>query len=206
MPAIDKLEDRELAARIEEGDAAAERYLVERYSRPLFRMLQRLTRDTDLSHDLHQDTFRIVIARLRRGGLSEPDKLPRFILRTGRNLAFDHRRQRSRHEQDSAPREDLPDPAQGQLDRMLQVEEAAIVRRLLSQIVPDRYRQILQRFYLAGEDKDRICADLGLGDLHFNRVLFRARRRFRELALRAELKTGEIAGAFQPETRERGEA
>lgn len=178
--------DGKLAARIAEGDAAAERDLVERFSRPLFRMLLRLTRDAALSEDLHQDTFRFVIARLRRRCLDEPDKLLRFVLRTGHNLALDHRRQRTRHGEGPEPQEDLPDPAQGQLDRMLQREEAAIVRRLLAEIVPDRYRQILQRFYIAGEDKDRICADLGLGELHFNRVLFRARRRLRELALRED--------------------
>jgi RNA polymerase sigma-70 factor, ECF subfamily len=187
METMNTLEDRDLAARIAGGDATAERDLVELYSRPLLQMLLRLTRDAALSEDFHQDTFRIVIARLRRSSLSEPDKLLRFVLRTGRNLALDYRRRQTRHREGPSPEESLPDPAQGQLDRMLQHEEAATVHRLLSEIVPDRYRQILQRFYLAGEDKDRICADLGLGDLHFNRVLFRARRRLRELALRAEL-------------------
>ena len=45
----------------------------------------------------------------------------------------------------------------------------------------DRDREILFRFYLAEDDKERICRDLGLTAVHFNRVLFRARERFREL-------------------------
>ncbi len=45
----------------------------------------------------------------------------------------------------------------------------------------DRDRQILYRFYIAEEDKERICADLDLSSLHFNRVLFRARQRFKDL-------------------------
>ena len=37
------------------------------------------------------------------------------------------------------------------------------------------------RFYLDDEDKDAICRALGLSYEHFNRVIFRARNRFREL-------------------------
>jgi RNA polymerase sigma-70 factor (ECF subfamily) len=55
------------------------------------------------------------------------------------------------------------------------------VRRLIGELDTDRDRQILYRFYIAEEDKERICADLELSSLHFNRVLFRARQRFKEL-------------------------
>ena len=34
---------------------------------------------------------------------------------------------------------------------------------------------------MAEDDKERICRDLGLTAVHFNRVLFRARERFKEL-------------------------
>jgi RNA polymerase sigma-70 factor (ECF subfamily) len=44
---------------------------------------------------------------------------------------------------------------------------------------------VLFRFYVVEDDKDRICADLGLTSLHFNRVLHRARERYRELYERA---------------------
>jgi RNA polymerase sigma-70 factor, ECF subfamily len=55
-----------------------------------------------------------------------------------------------------------------------------MVRRLLQEM-SERDRQILYRFYIAEEDKDRICADLQLSSLHFNRVLHRARERYRDL-------------------------
>jgi RNA polymerase sigma-70 factor (ECF subfamily) len=35
--------------------------------------------------------------------------------------------------------------------------------------------------YVRDEDKDEICASLGIDSTHFNRVLFRAKQRFREL-------------------------
>jgi hypothetical protein len=39
----------------------------------------------------------------------------------------------------------------------------------------------LVRYYLDDESKEEICAALGLSDEHFNRVIFRAKNRFREL-------------------------
>jgi RNA polymerase sigma-70 factor, ECF subfamily len=187
MRTAETIEAQVLTQRIGGGDTTAEGDLVRRYSGQLFRLLLRLTRDTALSEDLHQETFRIVIARLRHRVLSEPGKLPQFIFRTGRNLALDNYRKRLRRGQDAGFPEDFTDPAPGQLESLLCSERAAIVRRLLSEVSPDRYRQILERFYLAGEDKSRICAALGLGDLHFNRVLFRARQRLKDLAVRSAL-------------------
>jgi len=44
-----------------------------------------------------------------------------------------------------------------------------------------RDRDLLMRFYLHDEDKALICRELNLSEEHFNRVIFRARNRFREL-------------------------
>ena len=67
------------------------------------------------------------------------------------------------------------------VNHLLQQEQAAMVRAVLAELDSDRDREILFRFYLADDDKERICRDLGLTAVHFNRVLFRARERFREL-------------------------
>lgn len=65
-----------------------------------------------------------------------------------------------------------------------------IVRRLIGELPTDRDRQLLLRFYVAEEEKERICSDLGLDSLHFNRVLFRARHRFKELLERFQARQG----------------
>jgi RNA polymerase sigma-70 factor (ECF subfamily) len=62
---------------------------------------------------------------------------------------------------------------------------------VLAELPSERDRQVLFRFYLAEEDKDQICKDLGLSSLHFNRVVFRARERYRDLYLK---KTPSSAG------------
>lgn len=175
-----------LAARIRTGDSQAEDELVGRYSRGLSYLLRRTTGDPSLAEDLHQETFRIVIQRLRGSGLEQPERLAGFIRRTARNLFLaDYRRNARRRSSDLRDSTALRDPAPSPLGCVLQEERVRLVRNLVSELPTDRDRQILYRYYLAEEDKQRICRDLGLSDIHFNRVLFRARQRFRELLERA---------------------
>jgi RNA polymerase sigma-70 factor (ECF subfamily) len=176
----------DLARRIAAGDSAAEASLVQRYSRGLRYLLRRLGASPELADDLHQETFRIVLERLRRRALDEPSGLAGFLHGTARNLVIAERRKTARRRTDADPEglERAVFPAPGQLSTVLQDEEAAIVRRLIEELPANRDRQLLLRFYVAEEEKEAICSDLGLDSLHFNRVLFRARQRFKELLVR----------------------
>jgi RNA polymerase sigma-70 factor, ECF subfamily len=174
----------DLVRRIGAGEARAEGELVARYSRGLLFHLRRMTGDPIWSDDLHQETFRVVLERLRAGGIAEPERLAGFVLATGRNLFLGGwRKQTRRGERDAvdAAAIDPADPEPGQLARLVREEEIRKVRRLIGELGTDRDRQILFRFYVAEEEKETICSALGLSSLHFNRVLFRARQRFREL-------------------------
>jgi RNA polymerase sigma-70 factor (ECF subfamily) len=189
-----------LVGRVQRGDTRAEAEMVERYSRGLLFFLRRTTHDATLSEDLHQETFRIALERLRRDGLDDPEKLSGFLLRTARNLFLGHYRKRTRRNEIQEP-EDAPEPSAagpGQLDLLLRQEQTAAVQRLIRELPTDRDRQILLRFYVAEEEKDDICADLGLSSLHFNRVLFRARQRFKDLlesqAAHGPPPSGEMTG------------
>lgn len=55
------------------------------------------------------------------------------------------------------------------------------MRTLIGELGTERDRQILFRFYVAEHEKATICADLDLDLVHFNKVLFRAKQRFRTL-------------------------
>jgi RNA polymerase sigma-70 factor (ECF subfamily) len=172
-----------LARRIAAGDATAEEALVVRYRRGLLYLLHRLGAVPEIAEDVQQETFRIVIERLRRGGLDDPAGLAPFLRGTARNLLIAERRKTARRRTwgDSGELAAAVAPAPSQLQTVLLDEEAEIVRKLIGELPTDRDRQLLLRFYVGEEDKDKICADLGLESLHFNRVLFRARQRFKEL-------------------------
>ncbi len=172
-----------LVRRIQAGDRPAEAELVERYSRGVLFLLRRLSGRPALAEDLHQETFRVVLERLRGPGLGDPGRLVGFIQGTARHLFLGERRKRLRRKTDAAG-EHLPesaDPAPSPLERSQRDERARLVRSMLAALEPERDRRVLYRFYLADEDKDAICIDLGLSHKHFNRVLYRARQRFKKL-------------------------
>jgi len=73
----------DLVRRIVAGDPGAEAELVRRFSRALSFLLRRLTRDATEAEDLYQETFRLVIEKVRRGELREPERLPGFVSSNG---------------------------------------------------------------------------------------------------------------------------
>ena len=175
-----------LVARIRAGHRGAETEMVHRYSKTLFYFLKRLTGDHELCSDLYQETFRVVLEKLRRGLLTDPEKLASYIRATARNLFYVQGRKKKPESAD----EDLPEPIDLQSDQLAQMirgEERHLVHRLLSEMKPARDRDLLKRYYLAEENKDRLCREFGLDSLYFNRVLSRARERFRALCKQRSL-------------------
>jgi RNA polymerase sigma-70 factor (ECF subfamily) len=186
MPAEPAAACRELAdlvRRILAGEGSAEEELIRRYSRGVSIIIRRITRDDCLSDDLSQETFRLALTKIRRGDLRDAERLSGFICSLARNLAIESCRRTLKLEpfDDAEAAGSLSDPAPDQLYRLLQKETAAAVRQVLKELKSARDREVLYRFYIAEEEKDQICVDLGLSALHFNRVLYRARERFREL-------------------------
>src|SRR4051794_7807191 len=182
-----------LVRRIQAGEPAAESELVARFSRGLLLMLRRLARDPALADDLHQETFALVLGKIRRGEVREPERLAGFIRGTARNLFIADRRKEARYqaldegeEEGRRPGPALTDRRPVPLDRIVADEEARQVRRLLDELRFDRDRQLLLRFYLSDDSKEELCADLEIEPERFHQVLFRARERLRELWERAE--------------------
>jgi RNA polymerase sigma-70 factor (ECF subfamily) len=172
----------ELVRRIQEGDRDAEGEFIERYRRGVAVIVARASRDQWPVEDLCQDVLITALQKIRAGALRESERLSGFVAGLARMLVVEHfRKENSR----SAIEARQPPPpraaAPAVVDQLLQQERATIVRAVLAELESERDRQILFRFYIAEDDKDRICRDLGLTGLHFNRVLFRARERYREL-------------------------
>jgi DNA-directed RNA polymerase specialized sigma24 family protein len=92
----------------------------------------------------------------------------------------------------------VPASSSGPLSDLLTRERADLVRQVIQELGASRDRDILLRFYIAEEDKERISRDFGLSSLQFNRVLHRARQRYREVYLERVKRAGlERSGAGQ---------
>lgn len=169
--------------RVKAGDRAAEAALVERYSKGLLSLMRVRVKDNHLAEDLHQETFRIVIERLRDTGINDPSKLPHFINRTAINLYIGHLRKEDRRK--TTANSDLVD---SQLDtgltpiqKVMNNQGSRLVGELLGELATPRDQEILKRFYIFEETKESICASLDLSPAHFNRVISRARKRFQSI-------------------------
>lgn len=176
------------------GDESAEARLLEHYGRPVRLLLARHTRRSCDAEDLFQDTFHTALVKLRAGELRNPSRLPGFLARIARNLAIEHYRKAGRRKtdpDDEAVHRRAVGPS-SQFEELVVREQALQVRRVIRELSTERDRQILFRYYIADEDKDAIAADLELDSLQFNRVLYRARERYRQLweARREELEAG----------------
>jgi RNA polymerase sigma-70 factor, ECF subfamily len=182
-PAIGPTDPARLVQRILAGERSAEEELVRRYSCGVAVMVRRIVREPSATDDLYQETFRIVLEKVRQGDLRESERLSGFVCGVARNLAIEYLR-RPRQMTSLEEVEDtalVADQVPDQLSTLLEEEKVKAVRQVLQELATVRDREILRRFYLLEEDKNRICASLGLSNLHFNRVLYRARERFREL-------------------------
>ncbi len=171
-----------MSARIRAGDAGAEEELYERHRRGLAIILDHKLGSGGEVDDLLQETFRLALEKIRGGELRESARLPQFLNSLARNLAIHHCRRegRRRGDEDFEAVGKTFEIRPGQLDRVCRKEQAALALRVLAGLRNRRDRELLYRFYIAEEEKAEICGDFRLSSLHFNRVLHRARQRYRE--------------------------
>jgi RNA polymerase sigma-70 factor, ECF subfamily len=173
----------ELVKRIGQGDRRAEEDLVRRYQRGLTYLLRRRTRDPQLALDLAQETFRIAIEKLRQSPIEQIERVAGYLRGTAVNLVSADVRKNMRRATttDSDAVDAAADDAAGPFDHVSTEQVQRIVRKLLDELPVPRDREILVRTYLEDQDKSAICEALGVDSAHYNRVLFRAKQRFREL-------------------------
>jgi RNA polymerase sigma-70 factor (ECF subfamily) len=173
----------DLALRIRNADRSAEEELVRRYGPGLLRLLTRRTGDAEAARDLRQDTFETALAKLRAGELQNPASLAAYLRGIAERLATGAYRKDVRRATtvDSEMVERQADQRQGPFERASTEQVQGAVKALIEELPTARDREILMGVYVREEEKDEICARLGIDSTHFNRVLFRAKQRFREL-------------------------
>lgn len=173
----------ELVLRIRAGDRSAEEELAQRYSRGVAFVIRQLVAEREAAEDIYQETFRLVLQKVRAGEVREPDRLSGFITSIARNLVTEQFRRASRRREREEPEggQSFACPEPNALEGLLREEQNALAREVLASLPSDRDRTVLYRFYIADDEKDEICTALGITSLHFNQILCRARERFKNL-------------------------
>ncbi|MES2826274.1 MAG: sigma-70 family RNA polymerase sigma factor [Pseudomonadota bacterium] len=170
----------QLVARIQCGDRLAEQQLIQHYQQGLTLVIRRQT-TAEITKDVIQETWRAVIENIRNGALREPEKLPSYLVQTARNQVIMYYR---RNKNSGVDGDNIPEPLdhRGPLE-LLETEQAQhLAHQLIKGLNTPRDREVLYRYYLQEEEKDSICKDMNLTDLHFNRVIHRAKQRLKQVA------------------------
>ncbi|HLK50811.1 MAG TPA: sigma-70 family RNA polymerase sigma factor [Bryobacteraceae bacterium] len=163
-----------------------EQHLVAHFSRSVRVKLQIQLRSPELAQDASQETFLRVFNYFRSGKtLDNPASLPGFVHKVSHNIALEFLRSSTRHPQLS---EDAPEPvdrAPSPEGQVVTEERKRVVQRILRDL-PEKDRELLRRVFLEEEDKDAVCAELGVDRGYLRVLLYRARVRMKTAWLRLE--------------------
>ncbi|NVK57897.1 MAG: sigma-70 family RNA polymerase sigma factor [Alteromonadaceae bacterium] len=178
-----------LVEQIKGGNKKAEHELIERYQRGLLFVLRRkCNQDTTLAQDMMQDTWRIVIDKIRSDQIRNPDKLSSFIVQTGKNTVIAHYRKAENKTSISIDADEAQVLQEHLIDQQDNPEEflqrynlALLVKKLVLEMDVERDKQILLSVYFLEQDKRTVCANLKVNSAHFDRVLYRAKQRYRKM-------------------------
>lgn len=179
---------------IQQGEQSAENELVRRYRPGLLFILGQRTRNPALAEDLAQDTLLRVLVSLRAGGLEQPESLTKYIRQTAKFLHIGLQRRHSEKEPAVHNTDELSSTNNTPDQELELMESRHRVKSLIEQLSVPRDKDVLFRFYVTGQDKGAICNALNLKSEHFDRVIHRARGRFRILA------QGNVSGDIERET------
>ena len=176
----------ELALAISGGDSKAEAEFYRRYYPSLHYVLERKTGDPEAAADLCQEAFCILLERLRSEPLSDAGKVVSFLHMTGTNLHIAEVRKSVRRKTyaNQSLVNQAQDPTQSQFLKLLLQRRASAVQLILESLPNARDRALLEAYYIQEKDKSEICEALDLGERHFDKVLFRAKQRFRDFVLK----------------------
>jgi len=128
------------------------------------------------------------VQKLQAGEISTRAQLDGYVYRVALNHFRNHQRKDKSRVSNHDAAAELPDRDDRGLPESLEKAQCVkVARELLNEVKPARDRDLLVRFYLYEETKEQLCQSFGLSELHFNRVIFRARARFRDLLKRRGL-------------------
>ena len=173
-----------IALGVAQGDKVAENQLYTRYAPGVLWLLKRKCNgDEAQAWDLTHDTMLTALGKLRQGAIEEPAKLAAFLHGIARmRWLGEGRKERRRGTSADSDLVDRALDAEGNPETLVSRNQvAAFVRVVLAELPQERDRAILREVFLEELSRGEVARSHGLTQDHVNRVLYRAKHRFREL-------------------------
>jgi RNA polymerase sigma-70 factor (ECF subfamily) len=173
----------ELARKITKGDdQASNEFITINYRWLLFIVRRKFSRSNN-HEDIVQDTFMLVIGKLKQGLIHNPNAIMAYLRTAAINIGFEYLRKDQKYisavDQDMLT--SIEDSKPGILPTLIWDNKLSYVKQAIAGLKKQRDREILSSFYFKGQDKPAICEKLQLSVEHFDRVLYRAKKRLKKL-------------------------
>jgi RNA polymerase sigma-70 factor (ECF subfamily) len=172
---------------------SVERLIGQQYT-GLVTLFRRKVGNHQLADDMINQAVATALEHVQAGRVAQPAQIAGYIFRVAMNHLRNHRRkadERSGHSGNPGVIENLEGEAG---DDEAEARILWHVRRMVEELPTPRDRDVVKRFYLEEQGKDEICGALGLAPLQFDKVIFRARRRMRELLEARGFKKSDFFG------------
>ncbi len=174
---------RELAEKITQGDSHASNAFVQMNYRWLLFIIRKKFSQSNNHEDIVQDSFMLVINKLQQGKVRETKAILGFLRTTAINIGFEYLRKDKKFTSavDQEYLEMIEDAQDGILSTLIWNDKVKYVKQVMSELKVQRDKDILIKFYFHDQDKPAICEELNLSREHFDRVLYRAKQRLKQL-------------------------
>lgn len=173
----------ELAEKITAGEASASNEFVQiNYSWLLFIVRNKFSKSNN-HEDIVQDTFMLVIKKLQQGAVNNPITILAYLRTTAINIGFEYLRKDKKFASavDQEMITIIADAKDDILSTLIWDDKISYVKKVIAELKIQRDKDILTKFYFDEESKVSICSKLDLSTEHFDRVLYRAKDRLKQL-------------------------
>jgi RNA polymerase sigma factor (sigma-70 family) len=140
-----------------------------------------MTDDVSLVDDITQDALLLVLLRIRGKRIEHPERISSYVAQTAKYTLIGWYRRKANQHGSAIDVSEIESSDAGLEDALIAVEQQSLVRSMITQLKVPRDQEILKRSYLFEEDKPSLCKHLDLPGQHFDRVISRARARFKKI-------------------------
>lgn len=171
----------QLVEGIQRGDLASESTFVKKYRQGLVIMLEQRTRDRARAEDLAHDALLTVLSKIRASEIDDPNLLTRYVYQTAKYIHIGWQRKKGNQAELKDSFDDEASLQKNQEYDLIRQQQVKLAKQLMHEMSVERDRELLLRYYVHEQTKPIVCDALKLSSQHFDRVLNRARKRFKEL-------------------------
>jgi RNA polymerase sigma-70 factor (ECF subfamily) len=173
----------ELASKITQGDKNARNEFVQINYQWLLFIVRRKFAQSNNHEDIVQDSFMLVLSKLQKGKINQPHTILAYLRTTAINIGFEYLRKDKKFTSaiDQDFLEVIEDAKEDILSTIIWNDKIKYVKQVMTELKVQRDKDILIKFYFEDQDKPTICQILNLSTEHFDRVLYRAKERLKQI-------------------------